>query len=135
MHPLTRLRRSLRVGSTAAAVWGLYRVPAYGRRLARRAPPDARTAPHARAARLVLATALSLRGVIVKLCQAVATRADVFPPPFIEILKQCHDAVPPKDWATVSAAVERELTMLAAMRKLPKANNKARSVKTKLGWG
>ena len=32
------------------------------------------------------------------------------------------------------AAVERELTMLAAMRKLPKENNKARSVKTKLGW-
>ena len=109
MHPLTRLRRSLRVGSTAAAVWGLYRVPAYGRRLARRARPDDRTATHERAARLVLATALSLRGVIIKLCQAVATRADVFPPPFIEILKQCHDAVPPKDWATVSAAVEREL--------------------------
>jgi len=109
MHPVTRLRRSLQVGSTAAAVWGLYRVPAYGRRLAHRAPPGDRTPTHERAARLVLATALSMRGVIIKLCQAVATRSDVFPPAFIEILKQCHDAVPPKDWATVSAAVEREL--------------------------
>ena len=50
-----------------------------------------------------------MRGVIIKLCQAVATRSDVFPPAFIDTLKQCHDAVPPKDWPTVSSAVEREL--------------------------
>ncbi len=43
------------------------------------------------------------------MCQAIATRADVFPPEFVEELKQCHDAVPPKPFAVVRAAVEREL--------------------------
>ena len=66
MHPLTRLRRSLRVGSTAAAVWGLYRVPAYGRRLARRARPDDRTATHERAARLQAGGRLQQRDGLVR---------------------------------------------------------------------
>lgn len=109
MHPVTRIRRSVRVATTAAWVWALYRLPAYGRRLTRQTAPVDRTRTHERAARLVLSTALSMRGVIIKLCQAVATRSDVFPPAFIDTLKQCHDAVPPKDWPTVSSAVEREL--------------------------
>jgi len=61
---------------------------------------DAELAPrHARAAELILATALRMRGVIIKMCQAIATRADVFPPEFVERLKECHDAVPPKPFA------------------------------------
>jgi predicted unusual protein kinase regulating ubiquinone biosynthesis (AarF/ABC1/UbiB family) len=104
----TRVRRSLRVGRTAAALWLLYKPPEYARRLLRRPQPD-RTATHERAARLVLRCALDLRGVIIKLCQSVATRSDVFPPPFIEVLKQCHDAVPPQPFGVIRAAVEREL--------------------------
>ena len=50
-----------------------------------------------------------MRGVIIKMCQAIATRADVFPPEFVERLKECHDAVPPKPFAVVREAVEREL--------------------------
>ncbi len=57
----------------------------------------------------MLRTALSLRGVIIKVCQAVATRSDMFPPPFIQRLKQCHDAVPPKPFPVIREAVEREL--------------------------
>jgi predicted unusual protein kinase regulating ubiquinone biosynthesis (AarF/ABC1/UbiB family) len=105
---ITRLRRSLRIASTAAALWALYKIPAYARRLLRRPPPDLGPT-HERAAHLVLRCALDLRGVIIKMCQAVATRSDVFPPPFIEILKQCHDAVPPKPFDEIRAAVEAEL--------------------------
>ena len=108
MQLATRLHRSLRVGRTAAALWLLYKPPEYARRLLRRPQPD-RTPTHERAARLLLRSALDLRGVIIKLCQSVATRSDVFPPPFIHVLKQCHDAVPPKPFETIRAAVEREL--------------------------
>ena len=58
---------------------------------------------------MLLRSALDLRGVIIKLCQAVATRSDVFPPPFVQVLKQCHDAVPPKPFEVIRAAVESEL--------------------------
>ncbi len=109
MNLATRARRSGRIAFTAAALWCLYKVPEYGRRLLRRPPPEDRSATHERAARLVLGCALSMRGVIIKMCQAIATRADIFPPPFIEILKQCHDAVPPKPFDVIRGAVEREL--------------------------
>jgi predicted unusual protein kinase regulating ubiquinone biosynthesis (AarF/ABC1/UbiB family) len=105
----TRVRRSVRVGWTALALWCLYKVPEYGRRVLRRPAPEERDATHERAARMILRTALAMRGVVIKMCQAIATRADVFPPPFIEILKQCHDAVPPRSFAVIRDAVEREL--------------------------
>ncbi|HEY8152558.1 MAG TPA: AarF/UbiB family protein, partial [Myxococcota bacterium] len=108
MQLATRVRRSLRVAHTAAMLWLLYKPPEYARRLLRRPQPD-RTPTHERAARLLLRSALDLRGVIIKLCQAVATRSDVFPPPFIHVLKQCHDAVPPRSFEVIRAAVEGEL--------------------------
>ena len=108
MKLATRLHRSLRVARTAAALWILYKPPEYARRLLRRPQPD-RTPTHERAARLLLRSALDLRGVIIKMCQSVATRSDVFPPPFVEVLKQCHDAVPPKPFDVIRAAVESEL--------------------------
>jgi predicted unusual protein kinase regulating ubiquinone biosynthesis (AarF/ABC1/UbiB family) len=104
-----RLWRSWRVARTGAWIWALYKVPAFFRRALRRPQLKDKTRTHERAARTILAAALDLRGVLIKACQAIATRADVFPPPFIEILKQCHDAVPPKPFPTIRDAVEREL--------------------------
>ncbi len=109
MNLATRIRRSLRIGRTAAAIWALYKIPEFVRRVLRRPAPPDRTASHERAARRLLDTALAMRGVVIKLCQAVATRSDVFPPPFVRILKQCHDAVPPQPFELIRAAVEREL--------------------------
>ncbi|MDJ0869612.1 MAG: AarF/UbiB family protein [Myxococcota bacterium] len=109
MNALTRLRRTGVVARTAAALWLLYKVPHWTRRLLRRPEPASLDPTHARAARLVLACALDLRGVIIKMCQVVATRADLFPPAFVDPLKQCHDAVPPKPFSVVREAVEREL--------------------------
>ena len=109
MQILKRLWRSWRVARTGACIWSLYKVPDFVRWVLRRPAPAERTATHHRAARSILAAALDLRGVVIKACQAIATRADVFPPPFIEILKQCHDAVPPKPYEVIREAVEREL--------------------------
>ena len=107
----TRIVRTIKVGHTAAWLWSLYKIPGYVRRL--RGKPkrsEAELGPtHERAARRILALALDLRGVMIKMCQAVATRSDVFPPQFIEHLKQCHDAVPSQPFDVVRAVVEREL--------------------------
>jgi ubiquinone biosynthesis protein len=97
------------MAATGAALFALYKVPDAARRALRRPKPADRTATHERAARLVLATALALRGVTIKFCQVIGTRADVFPPPVIRILRQCHDAVPPLAFDAIRAAVEREL--------------------------
>jgi predicted unusual protein kinase regulating ubiquinone biosynthesis (AarF/ABC1/UbiB family) len=109
MQILTRLWRSWRIARTGAWIWLLYKVPDFFRWVLRRPAPDDRTATHHRAARSILSAALDLRGVLIKACQAIATRADVFPPPFVETLKQCHDAVPPKPFPDIREVVEKEL--------------------------
>jgi predicted unusual protein kinase regulating ubiquinone biosynthesis (AarF/ABC1/UbiB family) len=111
VNRLVRLRRSAAVFGLALRIWLLYKPEELARRWLRLAPvPERRlAAKHARAAGWILGCALRLRGVIIKMCQAIATRSDVFPPVFVETLKQCHDAVPPQPFDVVRAAVEREL--------------------------
>jgi predicted unusual protein kinase regulating ubiquinone biosynthesis (AarF/ABC1/UbiB family) len=111
MHPITRVRRTLRVGTLAARLWAHYKLPEVRGKLLRRGAPSEveKQRRHRIAAGWILGCALTMRGVIIKLCQAIATRADVFPPEFVDELKKCHDAVPPKPFAVVRAAVEREL--------------------------
>ena len=106
-----RILRTVKVVRTAAILYALYKGPALARRFLRR---PRRTeielhATHERAAVHILALALDLRGIMIKMCQAVATRSDMFPPAFIRVLKQCHDAVPPKPFDVIRAVVEREL--------------------------
>ncbi|MCG8591684.1 MAG: AarF/UbiB family protein [Proteobacteria bacterium] len=108
MNTVTRVRRSLRVARTALALWALYKIPAWVRARLGRETPDL-DPTHARAARMLLACALDLRGVMIKMCQAIATRADLFPPPIVDTLKLCHDAVPAKPFAEIREVVEREL--------------------------
>ncbi len=106
----TRVRRTVVVGWTAARVWALYKLPSWGRRLRGVTFTAEQLSPtHERAARLILALALDLRGVMIKMCQAVATRSDLFPKEFVDQLKQCHDAVPPKPFEVVRDVVEGEL--------------------------
>ena len=111
MQLATRIHRTLKVGHAAAAIWSMYKLPTYARRLLRRPArsADELSEVHQRAADRILALALDMRGVMIKMCQAVATRADVFPPEFVERLKQCHDAVPPQPYAAIRAVVEAEL--------------------------
>jgi len=101
--------RTARAASTAASVWGMYKLPSYARRAFRRPEPSDLSRTHERAARAILDMALELRGVNIKMCQAMSTRSDVFPPEFVRILKQCHDAVPSRPFEVVRAVVEREL--------------------------
>jgi predicted unusual protein kinase regulating ubiquinone biosynthesis (AarF/ABC1/UbiB family) len=109
VNAFIRFLRSLRVARAGVYIYLSYKAPEWFARLLRRAPPGDRTKAHERAAREILACTLSLRGVIIKVSQVIATRSDVFPPPYIEILKQCHDAVPSVDFETIRTAIEAEL--------------------------
>ncbi|MDD9938681.1 MAG: AarF/UbiB family protein [Myxococcales bacterium] len=111
MNGLTRLYRTYRVGTTAARLWSMYKVPATLRRWTGRPErTNEELEPvNERASAVLLDLAFDLRGVIIKMCQAIATRSDRFPPSFIDQLKQCHDAVPSKPFEVVKVHVEREL--------------------------
>jgi predicted unusual protein kinase regulating ubiquinone biosynthesis (AarF/ABC1/UbiB family) len=111
MRLAARLRRTLLVARAAFVLWCLYKVPAAWRRLRRLPERKGKQLDptHERAAKVVLRLALDLRGVIIKTCQAVATRSDQFPPAFVNHLKQLHDAVPPKPFEVIRGVVEREL--------------------------
>lgn len=109
MNALIRLLRSSRIAWSGVYIYLTYKLPEWTRRLLRRGPPQDLTRTHERAAREILACTLSLRGVIIKMSQVIATRSDIFPPPYIDILKQCHDAVPTVPFETIESAVEGEL--------------------------
>ena len=110
MQLTERIQRSIQVGYTGGTIWLSYKVPEYTRKLLRLPEADKTTLSrrHERTADRILALALSMRGVMIKMCQAVATRADMFPPEFIDKLKQCHDAVPSKPFETVREVVESQ---------------------------
>jgi len=111
MNIATRIERTIKVGYAATVIWGSYKIPSVARKLTGRPPrTDAELSErHERTARRILALALDMRGVMIKMCQAVATRSDIFPPEFINHLKECHDAVPPKPFETVRDIVETQL--------------------------
>jgi len=109
VNAFIRFLRSLRIAWAGAYIYLGYKLPEWTGRLLRRGPPEDLTKAHERAARAILACTLSLRGVIIKVSQVIATRSDVFPPPYIDILKQCHDAVPSVGFEIIKATVEAEL--------------------------
>ena len=110
MQLSARIQRSIQVGYTAGTIWLSYKGPEYTRKLLRLPEADKATLSrrNERTADRILALALSMRGVMIKMCQAVATRADMFPPEFIDKLKQCHDAVPSKPFPVVREVVESQ---------------------------
>ena len=57
----------------------------------------------------IYATAVDLRGLILKGCQFLGARSDVLPPEYVEVLSKLQDRVPPKRFAVVRRTVESEL--------------------------
>ncbi len=104
-----RAYRGARIGYTAACVWLRYKIPRWWDRLLRR-DLDARdlTAIHLRNAEQIFATATALRGLLIKMCQVVGTRSDVFPPPYVQTLSKAHDRVPPREFDEIRVVVEED---------------------------
>lgn len=112
---LSRALRQGRIAGVAAQVYGRYKTTDLidwvgGRRNGRtRGRRRSRSALHRRNAQLIFDTAIALRGLLIKMCQVIGTRSDVFPPEYVKILSQCHDRLPPRDFAEIRPQVEREL--------------------------
>uniref|UniRef100_A0A453SPM6 ABC1 atypical kinase-like domain-containing protein n=2 Tax=Aegilops tauschii subsp. strangulata TaxID=200361 RepID=A0A453SPM6_AEGTS len=64
---------------------------------------------HERNARRVLKLMIELEGLWVKMGQYLSTRADVLPEPYIEVLKQLQDSLPPRPLEEVCGTIEKEL--------------------------
>ena len=109
----TRLYRSARILHVAATVYASYKVPALLRWATGRAngavDGAARAALHRRNAERIFRTALALRGLLIKMCQVIGTRSDIFPAEYVKVLSQCHDRLPPRPFDEIRAQIEREL--------------------------
>jgi aarF domain-containing kinase len=110
MNLATRARRTVKVSWSAGIIWASYNIPCVARQLTGqpKLTNDELSGRHEKTARRILDLALDMRGVMIKMCQAMATRSDVFPPEFITHLEQCHDAVPAKSFDVIRTVVERE---------------------------
>ena len=104
-----RAYRNARIGWTALCVWLRYKSPQWWDRLLRRDPTKRDMAAiHQRNADQIFNTAVTMRGMLVKMCQVVGTRSDVFPPQYVKTLSQCHDRLPARDFATVKRVIEED---------------------------
>jgi predicted unusual protein kinase regulating ubiquinone biosynthesis (AarF/ABC1/UbiB family) len=108
---LERATRGAQIGWTALCVWLRIKLPTWWDR-ARGRPADARdwSAIHLRNAEQIYATATRLRGLLLKVCQVVGTRSDVFPPEYVRTLQKAQDRVPARPFETIRAVVEAELS-------------------------
>ncbi|MGH9886579.1 MAG: ABC1 kinase family protein [bacterium] len=107
---LERAVRAMRIGYTALCVWLRVQIPTRFDRLLGR-DPAARdwSRIHQRNADQIFRTAVRLRGLLIKVCQSVGTRSDVFPPQYVRTLQQAQDRVPARPFEVVRAVVESEL--------------------------
>jgi predicted unusual protein kinase regulating ubiquinone biosynthesis (AarF/ABC1/UbiB family) len=64
---------------------------------------------HQESAEAIYEAAIELRGLILKGCQFVGSRADVVPPEYVVTLARLQDRVPPRSFRVVRQTVEDEL--------------------------
>ena len=111
LSPARRLYRAQRISTTFGRIYlGLRAHRFIARRLR---PPDMAQRWHRfhrASAHSVYDAAVELKGLIIKACQFLGTRADVMPREYVETLSALQDRVPPREYAVVRATVERELS-------------------------
>lgn len=105
-----RLYRARRIGTTFGKIYlGIKTNQFIARRLG---PPDMKkrwSRFNRRSAESIYETAVELRGMILKGCQFIGSRADVMPPEYVEVLSRLQDEVPPHPYSEVEERVEEEL--------------------------
>ena len=105
-----RLYRAQRIGTTFGRTYlGIRATRFIARRLRPADMQERWSRLHRANASSIYETAVELRGLILKACQFLGTRADVLPAEYIEVLSRLHDRVPPKAFGIVSATIESEL--------------------------
>ena len=105
-----RLYRARRIGSTFGRI---YLGAKAQRFIAQRLRPADMTDRWSRfnesSARSVYEAAIELRGLILKGCQFLGSRADVLPPEYVRVLSRLQDKVPPRSFRVARTIVEHEL--------------------------
>jgi predicted unusual protein kinase regulating ubiquinone biosynthesis (AarF/ABC1/UbiB family) len=110
VSPAERLFRARRISTTFGRVYLGAKAHQFIARRLRPPDMDRRWAQfHSGSARQIHRLALELRGLILKGCQFVGSRADVVPREYVDVLSRLQDRVPPKSFAVVRRTVETEL--------------------------
>ena len=103
------LYRRIRIGWTALCVWLRYKLLMWWNQARGRDPdPAALHRMHQRNADHIFNTAVSLRGMLVKMCQVIGTRSDIFPREYVDTLAKCQDRLPPRPFDTMRQVVEED---------------------------
>jgi predicted unusual protein kinase regulating ubiquinone biosynthesis (AarF/ABC1/UbiB family) len=107
--PIERLWRASNIGHTAARVWLRYKVPRWYDRMVGNDPSQRDySESHQRSADQIFETATRLRGLLIKMCQVIGTRSDVFPPAYVRTLSKAQDALPPRDFDEIRTVIEED---------------------------
>lgn len=105
-----RAERARRIGATFGRVYlGIKTHQLLARGLGESAMRARWSRLHRRSAKAIHGTAVDLRGLILKGCQFLGSRADVLPPEYVEVLSRLQDRVPPRPFSVVRTVVEQEL--------------------------
>ncbi|NNL66393.1 MAG: AarF/ABC1/UbiB kinase family protein [Myxococcales bacterium] len=105
-----RLERARRISATFGRIYlGIKANQVLARRLDEATMRKRWSRHHRESARAIHRTALDLRGLILKGCQFLGSRADVLPREYVEVLSRLQDRVPPRPFRTVRETVESEL--------------------------
>jgi predicted unusual protein kinase regulating ubiquinone biosynthesis (AarF/ABC1/UbiB family) len=105
-----RISRARKTSMTFARVYLGIRAQRFIARRLRPADMKTRWARFNRAsAQNIYDAAVDLRGLILKGCQFLGTRADVLPREYVDTLSKLQDRVPPKSFGVVRRVVENEL--------------------------
>ena len=105
-----RFYRARRIGTTFGRIYlGIRANRFIAERLRPSDMPQRWTRFNAASAKSIYEAAIELRGLILKGCQFLGSRADVLPREYIEVLSRLQDRVPAKPFSVVKQTLEREL--------------------------
>ncbi len=105
-----QIYRARRVGMTFGRIYlGIKTQQFIARRLRPQDMPRRWARFNRSSARSIYDAAIDLRGLILKGCQFLGSRADVLPREYVDVLAKLQDRVPPKPFPVVRRTVEAEL--------------------------
>jgi predicted unusual protein kinase regulating ubiquinone biosynthesis (AarF/ABC1/UbiB family) len=105
-----RIYRARRIGTTFGRIYLGLRTQRFVANRLRPRDMDQRWHDfHAASAESIYQAAIELRGLILKGCQFIGSRADVLPKEYVEALSRLQDRVPARPFAVVKECVESEL--------------------------